>query len=119
MGAQLAAAAFGIWLMAAPAVLGYAGVARSVDRIAGPVIAALALIAVSECTRGLRWANVAVASTLILSALWFDYPPVAALNSVATAVGVIVLSSLRSRVRSSFGGGWSVLLRGGGDGQLE
>lgn len=118
MVAQLAAAAFGIWLMAAPAVLGYTGVAQVIDRIAGPIIATLALIAVSECTRGLRWANVAVASALILSPLWFDYARAAALNSVATGVAVVVLSSLRSRVRSSFGGGWRVLLRGG-DGQLE
>ena len=116
MGAQLVAAAFGIWLMAAPAVLGYMGVAEVIDRIAGPIIAALALIATSECTRGLRWANVAVASMLIFSPLWFDYARTATLNSVVTGVAVMVLSSLRSRVRSSFGGGWRVLLSGGRNG---
>lgn len=116
MGAQLAAAALGLWLMAAPAVLGYTGAAAVMDRIAGPIIAALAIIAVSECTRDLRWANVAVASILIFSPLWFDYAPAATLNTVATGMAVVVVSSLKSRVRSSFGGGWRVLLRGGGDG---
>lgn len=116
MVAQLAAAAFGIWLMAAPVVLGYGGTAQMIDRIAGPVIAALAIIAASECTRGLRWANAALASILIVLPLWFDHTRAATLNSVATGVAVLVLSSLRSRVRSSFGGGWRVLLRGGADG---
>jgi hypothetical protein len=113
MGAQLAAAAFGIWLMAAPAVLGYAGMAEALDRIAGPVIAAVAIIAASECTRGLRWANVAVGAILICSPLWFEYARAATFNSVTTGVAVVVLSSLRGTVRSSFGGGWRVLLRGG------
>ena len=116
MGAQLAVAAFGIWLMAAPSVLGHTGVAQVVDRIAGPIIAALAIIAVPECTRGVRWANVGAASILICSALWFGYASTATLNAVATGMAVMVLSSLRSRVRSSFGGGWRVLLRGGRDG---
>jgi len=116
MGGQLAAAAFGLWLMAAPAVLGYTGVAEVMDRIAGPIIAALAIVAVSECTRGLRWTNVAVGSILIVSPLWLDYARAATLNSVTTGVGVVILSGMRSSVRSSFGGGWRVLLRGGGDG---
>jgi hypothetical protein len=116
MSAQLAAAAIGIWLMAAPTVLGYSGIASMIEHIAGPIIAAIAIVAASECTRGVRWANVAVASMLIVAPLWFDHARAATFNSLVSGAAVAVLSTLRSEGRTRFGGGWRVLLKGGGDG---
>jgi hypothetical protein len=50
MWAQLINALLGMWLMAAPAVLGYIGPARTNDRIIGPLAAGAALIAIWETT---------------------------------------------------------------------
>jgi hypothetical protein len=52
MWPDLVAAALGIWLMASPAVLSYGGAAGAADRIAGPVVASVALIAAAEAVRG-------------------------------------------------------------------
>jgi hypothetical protein len=52
MWPRLLTVAVGIWLMAAPAVLGYAGTPATSDRIAGPVVAAIGIVAASTVTRG-------------------------------------------------------------------
>lgn len=110
--AQFASTALGVWLMAAPAVLDYAGLSADVHRIAGPVAASFAFVAIWEHLRPLRWANVAF-GVLLVGAPW-------ALGSstVATANGVVVglllagLAFLRGEVRKSYGGGWSSLWTG-------
>ncbi|CAN5373025.1 MAG: SPW repeat domain-containing protein [Pyrinomonadaceae bacterium] len=52
--------ALGVWLMAAPAVIGDAGAARTNDVIVGALAASLALIAISEAARPARWAGFAL-----------------------------------------------------------
>ena len=109
MWAQFVSAAIGVWFMAAPAVLNYTGAANTAHRIAGPIVATLAVIAVSACTREVRLANVPLGLVLILAPLAFDFPLDAALNSVAGGSAVAALSCVRGRVRSRFGGGWRVV----------
>lgn len=60
----------GIWLMAAPALLGYTGAPRTNDYIVGPIVASVAMIALSEVVRPLRWMNFALG-------LWVDIGAVA------------------------------------------
>jgi hypothetical protein len=44
----------GMWLMAAPAILGYGGTAATNDWIIGPRAATIAAVAASEVLRSLR-----------------------------------------------------------------
>jgi len=53
-----AGAAMGLWLMAAPSVLGAGGRAADSDRIAGALAVTAAVIAMAEVTRAARFANV-------------------------------------------------------------
>ncbi|WP_447978270.1 SPW repeat protein [Candidatus Nitrospira bockiana] len=109
MAPQLVNAALGVWLMAAPDVLGYGGPARTIDQVLGPMIASMAIISTSEVMRPLRWANVPVGVWLILSPWLLAYPAEARWNSLLVGVLVAAFAAMRGAVRARFGGGWRVL----------
>ena len=103
--------ALGVWLMAAPAVLGHAGTtAGSSDRFVGPLIASIAFVAASEITRPVRWANLVGALWLVVAPWILGFPMSAAINDVIVGLGVGVLSLLgKADLQERFGGGWSAL----------
>ena len=111
MWARIASALLGVWLMAAPAALGYAGPARTNDRIAGPAAATVAIIAIWEVTRPVRWANLLIGGWLAIAPVVLGYQSVAAVNSVAVGLLLAALTLVRGRLRQRFGGGWSALTR--------
>ncbi len=109
MWPRVANAALGLWLMAAPAALGYGGAARANDRIVGPVAASLAVIAISQVTRPLRWGNVALGVWLLLAPWLLPYDAVSRVNSLAVGVGLIGFGLIRGPTPQRLGGGWSAL----------
>jgi hypothetical protein len=109
MWAQVAAMLVGVWLMAAPAVLGYTGPARTNDHVVGPLAATFACVAIWEATRPVRWANLVLGAWLVLAPWWLGYDRVAAANSVTAGVALVTLSVVRGRLKHRFGGGWSAL----------
>jgi hypothetical protein len=111
MWAQLLATCLGIWLMAAPAVLGYGGAARANDRIVGPVAATLAAVAVSEVTRPVRWANLPTGAWLFAAPWVLGSPWAAAWNSLFVGAALAALSLAGGNVKGSYGGGWSAVWR--------
>ncbi len=110
MWARIANAALGIWLMAAPAVLGYGGAARTNDRIVGPIAAAFATIAIWEVTRSVRFVNVALGGWLLLAPWILGHAPAATVNSLVVGALLIGFALVRGTVEQRFGGGWSALL---------
>lgn len=112
MWARLANTAVGLWLMAAPAVLGYSGSAATNDRIVGPLAATFAIVAIWEVTRALRWANLALGLWL-LAAPWIlgGYPADAIVNSMAAGALLALFSLVRGKIRQEYAGGWSALWR--------
>ena len=112
MWARIVNAALGIWLMAAPAVLGYTGAPEVSDRIAGPVIATFAIVAIAEATRPLRWMNAFAGLWLLLAPWMFGFPTDASYNSIFVGAVVIILSFVKGKVESEFGGGWARVWRG-------
>jgi hypothetical protein len=101
----------GLWLMAAPAVLGYGNPAADNDRIFGPVAASLAFISLWPIARGLRWCNVPIGAWLAAAPWVLGYPMDAAYNSLLTGLAIAALSLAPSRANRRFGGGWSSLWR--------
>lgn len=107
---------FGLWLMAAPALLGYIGTPAEVnDRIVGPLIASFAFVAIWDITRGLRWVNTLlglwlVVSPFLLGAWVADWSFPATINSVLVGLYVAILSLVPGQVRHQFAGGWRSLL---------
>jgi hypothetical protein len=107
MWAQVINAALGVWLMAAPAVLGHGGAAAVNSRVVGPVVASFAIIAWWEATRAVRWVNLPLGLWLIFAPLALGYGAVApSVNSVVVGALVASLAPVRGRVEGRFGGGW-------------
>lgn len=109
MWARLINIGIGIWLMAAPAVLGYGGVASNHDRIVGPLLASFACIALWEVTRPLRWVNLLLGGWMLLAPWILGFGPTATVNSLLAGAAVAGLSLVRGTLSHRFGGGWSSL----------
>lgn len=109
---------FGMWLMAAPAVLGYstsASVADEIERTIGPLVVSVAIAAIWPEIRPLRWVNVVLGAVTAVSALtlgWFlDYPSAAIVNSVVVGAGIVGAGLIRGAIDTRFGGGWRSVWR--------
>ena len=110
--ARLLNAAVGIWLMAAPAVLGYGAPAATNDRLVGPIAASFAIIALWEVTRPVRRVNLGLGVWLIAAPLVLGYGTLPAVNSVIVGVLLTGLSLVRGEVTGQFGGGWRTVWKG-------
>jgi hypothetical protein len=107
MIARLVAVAAGVWLMFAPAVLGYEGAAETNDRIFGPIGAALAFVAIWQVVRAVRWGTLPVGIWLVAAPLVLGYDHTEAIISSIIAGLVMATSTFfGTQVTGSFGGGW-------------
>lgn len=107
MIAQVAGAVVGITLMAAPAVLGYAGsTASDVQRTIGPLAGSLALIAVWEATRAVRLPNLVLGALLAGAPLVVDHELDAAIIAVVGGLALIAATPFAGGERRRLGGGW-------------
>ena len=112
MWARLVNTAAGLWLMAAPAVLGYAGAAQVNDRIAGPLAVTCAFVAIWEATRPLRRVNTVIGGWLLLAPWVLGYGASAPLvNSLVVGVVLVACSLAKGTVEKGYGSGWSMLWR--------
>lgn len=110
--ARLLNTAIGLWLMAAPAVLGYGGPADTLHRIVGPVAATFAIIAIWEATRELRQLNALAGAVLLIGPLLLGFGGAAMVNSLVCGILLITISRVKGEIEESFGGGWKVLWKG-------
>lgn len=110
LAARLTQAAIGVWLIAAPDVLGYGDPAEANDRIFGPIAGGFAFVAAWEVVRSLRWAVLPVAAWLMVAPLVLWYGDASAVvNSVAAGATLAGLSFVAGRPRQTYGGGWTSL----------
>ncbi len=112
MWARIFGVALGIWLMAAPAILDYAGAARINDRIVGPLVVSFAFVAIWGVLRPLRWVNLVLGAWLIVAPWALFYGLVPTINSLVVGVLLMLLSTVRGKIKERYGGGWSSLWTG-------
>lgn len=113
MWPQLAAAAIGLLLMAAPGVLGYGDLPADLHHVIGPLVASVGIVAASPVLRGLRWVNLLLGMVLVALTAAVPMPAAAGLTSFASGAALLVLSPWRGRIPTSYGGGWRAVLHGG------
>jgi hypothetical protein len=101
----------GLWLMAAPELLGYRDPASTSDRLIGPLVAAFSIIALWEVTRGLRWLTLPLGAWLVVAPWILGYGPTATVNSSVVGLLLVALALLGGSGRDRYGGGWTGLLR--------
>lgn len=88
MRQQVVVSALGLWLIIAPAAIGFGDPARSLGRIAGPIIASTACVAASDIGRPLRWFALAVAVLFTAISL---VPPFVSTTAACSAVVMLAL----------------------------
>lgn len=110
MWGQIINAILGIWLMVAPAVLGFDKIIADNDNIVGPIITTFAITAIFDSTRPVRKFNIPLGIWLLLAPWVLSYEPtLAIINDMAVGALVIGFSFVKGHVESKFGGGWSSL----------
>lgn len=112
MWARIVSAVVGVWLMAAPSVLGYGGVAADLDRIVGPIATSFAVVAIAEAARAVRWACVPCGLVLIVAPFLGVHGGAAAINAIAAGVVLIGTAAVRGRLDERLGGGWRAVWKG-------
>jgi hypothetical protein len=112
MWAQIINALLGIWLMASPAVFGFAD-DRTISNnahIVGPVIASFGIIACWEATRVVRYYNLLPGAWLLLAPWVLGYDATTAIaNDMVIGAAVIGLSLVKGKISGTYGGGWSAI----------
>jgi hypothetical protein len=100
----LVSAAIGFWLMGAPPVFDATGHAADSDFLVGPLVAVVAVIALAEVARGLRFLNVA-AGLWLVAAPWFlsGATTGSTLNDAIAGLALIALTLPRGAVRERYG----------------
>lgn len=104
------AVAVGVWLMTAPAVLGYTGTPASNDRIVGPIAISVAIIAMWEVVRGVRLVNVVLGAWLAAAAFVLGYPTAGMVSAALSGVTLLVTSVPETGTKHRYGGGWRSLV---------
>lgn len=100
-----ACAAVGVWLMAAPAILGLTGHAAANGPLAGALIVTFAVIGFGEAARAARCVNVLLGAWLLLAVWVLDgYTPTARWLVPAVGITVVLLSLRRGPVTGQYGG---------------
>lgn len=95
----------GMWVMAAPGVLGYSGTIADSNHLAGPIIVTFAVISMSEVARSLRF-------IFILFGLWLIAAPwilgtdleMAKWSGVISGIVLILLSFPKGKIEDKRGG---------------
>ena len=106
MIARLVGVAVGAWLMFAPAVLDYEGVAATNDRIIGPISGSIAFVALWAVLRPFRWLLIGCGAWLVLAPLVLTYDSGAAIVSSLAAGLVLAATAPFGSTDERFGGGW-------------
>ena len=109
LGALVGSVVVGLWMLAAPDVLGLEGGARLSHLIVGPLAASLAVIGMAPATRLAVRVNVVLGLWSVLAVLLFDHGGWWLEGIVAGATLTMLALVPRSQAER-FGGGWGSLL---------
>ncbi len=100
----LASVALGVWLMASPTVLGFGGTAAHSNHLAGALVVTVAVMALGEVGRPLRFVNMLFGAWFIVSPWLLDGATTAStVSDIVVGVALILLSLRRGPVRENYG----------------
>lgn len=105
-----AAAALGVWLMAAPGVLAQPQAGADLSHIIGALVLTVSIIAMGEPIRMLRFLNVVAALALGISTFIIELGAAVAVANILSALAIAALSLPKGEIRESFGS-WDKLIR--------
>lgn len=93
----------GMWIMAAPAVLGYNGMMADSDHLTGAIIVSFAIISMSVVVRYLRLVLILFGLWLFVAPWIFSAPNLAVWNSIIVGLILILISLPKGKIVGSRG----------------
>ncbi|HEX6981414.1 MAG TPA: vitamin K epoxide reductase family protein [Balneolaceae bacterium] len=94
----------GVWIMTAPAVLGYNGTIADSNHFTGAIIVSFAVISMSGVARTLRFIHILFGLWLAIAPWIFGAPSAAVWNGMIAGVLLILLAFPKGEVKGSRGG---------------
>jgi hypothetical protein len=112
MWAQILNIMLGIWLMAAPRLLDYNGLAADNDHIIGPVVTSFAIIALSGCTRAVGKYNIPLGAWMVVAPWVLGYDTdISIVNDSGTGILILMFALFKRKTNQQYGGGWLQLFK--------
>lgn len=110
MWARYASVVLGLWLMAAPGLFDFNKSIANNGHIVGPLIITFSIIAISECTRNVKWATLPVGAWLLFAPWILDYDNnTASASDYITGLLVMIFALVKQKRENQFAGGWTAL----------
>jgi len=101
----------GLWVMLAPAMLGFGKTASDHSYVVGPLVITFAIAAIWEVNRSARYLNIPAGLWLAASAILFSFSGPAFWNSLICGIAICLLSLIKGKITGKYGGGWRSLFR--------
>lgn len=94
----------GIWLMVSPSVMQIGKDLATSNYILGPMIAAIAIIALAEVFRSIRYLNILFGFALMLAPCFIPFSgSICVINNILTGLAILLLSFRKGRIVQSYG----------------
>lgn len=113
MGARIGNILLGIWLMVLPSIFETGPSLANNNFIVGPLVITMAVVAIWEVNRSVRRVNTLLGAWQLLAAFIFPAPAqwLTLLQALAGLL-IVLLSFIKGRTKSNYGGGWRFLFTG-------
>lgn len=112
MWAQFINVLIGLWLMVAAEVLQLSNKAAINAYVIGPIIISMAVIALWESMRSVRYLNILCGAWLLIAPWLLSYNLTRDyVNDIVAGSAIIMLSLVKGNITHKFGGGWRSLFQ--------
>jgi uncharacterized membrane protein len=112
---HLFGAAIGLWLMASPAAIGFAGYSRADMRLTGPIVFTLSVLAVWPATRWFARLNAFAGFWLMIGGILLQAPHMLQLSNILFGAVLVALAVFPGNTARQIGNGWIGILGPGSD----
>lgn len=101
----------GLWLMFSPALLQFEKAASDNNHIIAPLVLTVAITALWEVNRSVRFFNIALGAWLVISPFILGFQLSTAIwGVILPGILIVAFSLVKGSIKRSYGGGWRSLL---------
>ncbi len=112
---HLIGAGIGLWLMASPAVIGFAGYARADMRLVGPIVFVLSILSVWPATRWFSRLNAFAGLWLMIGSILLQAPHLLVFSNIMVGAVLVAISIFPGNAAPQTNGGWIGILGPGSE----
>lgn len=111
MWAAIANTLIGLWMMMAPALLGYPTPAANNTYIIAPLVITFAITAIWEVNRSIRYIILPLGLWLAAAPFILGYEGIPRYHDLVAGITIAALSLVKGKIEGNYGGGWRSLFQ--------